>query len=47
MDTFAKNTIATHSAMRIYGKLTFFSLVTLGVYKSSISFRPSGGHYFL
>ena len=46
MDTFAKNTIATHSVMRIYGELTFFSLVTLGVYNSSISFRPSGGHYF-
>ena len=47
MYTFAKNIIATYSAMRIYGELTFFQLITLGVYNSSTRFRPSGGHYFL
>ena len=47
MYTFAKNIIATYSAMRIYGELTFFQLITLGVYNSSTRFRPSGCHYFL
>lgn len=46
MYIFAKNTIATHLEMRSYRELTFFPLITLGVYNNSIRFRPRGFHYF-
>ena len=39
MYIFAKNTIATHLAMRSYRELTFFPLITLGVYNGVAGIR--------